>query len=77
MGRQVIQKRIIDLTLPQYAQDYVPLIGLLGRFKNTDDYSAGAAVGLERLVMATMGITDVKKTLPLPWNGNAPAFGQR
>lgn len=72
-----VQKRIIDLTLPQYARDYVPLIGLLDRFKNTDDYSAGAAVGLERLVMVSMGITDVKKTLPLPWNGNVPAFGQR
>jgi len=72
-----VQKRVVELTLPQYAQDYRPLVGLLARFKDTDDYSAGAAVGLERLVMSAMGITDVKKTLPLPWRSNSPAFAQR
>ncbi len=71
-----VQKRIVDITLPQYAQDYLPLVGLLSRLKDSDHYSAGAAVGLERLVMVAMGITDVKKTLPLPWHGNRPAFGQ-
>lgn len=72
-----VQKRIVDITLPQYAQDYIPLVGLLNRFKNRQDFSAGAAVGLERLVMTAMEITDIKKTLPLPWHGNTPAFGQK
>jgi len=72
-----VQKRIVELTLPQYTQDYIPLVGLLSHFKETDDFSAGAAVGLERLVMTTMDITDVKKALPLPWHGNRPAFGHR
>ena len=70
-----VQERIVELTLPQYLDDYVPLVRLLNHFKDKDDYTAGAAIGLERLVMATTGITDVKKTLPLPWHGNRPAFG--
>jgi aspartyl-tRNA synthetase len=72
-----VQKKIVDLTLPQYAEDYLPLIGLLHHFRDADDYTAGCAVGLERLVMSAMGIADVKKALPLPWRDNVPAFGRR
>ena len=43
----------------------------------TENFTAGAAIGLERLVMVASDTKSVNQSVPIPWRNNTPPFARR
>ena len=48
-------------------ETYLPLLAVLKHFQNSGKYTAGGAIGLDRLCMAAAGVDQIIKIQSLPW----------
>ncbi len=69
-----VQRRILELVRPAYLASFEPLIALLCKFEETGRFSAGGAIGLERMSMLASRSLHITEIQPIPWFNGQPSF---
>ncbi len=70
--------KIASLVRADAYETYLPLIAVLEHFQNTGKYTAGGAIGLDRLCMVAAGVDQITKIQSTPWHHDGtPNFCNR
>ena len=70
-----MQQKILEIVRADCINTFEPLINMLTHFLHNDIFSAGGAIGLERLSMLLSNVEDITQIQPMLWNKNGtPPF---
>lgn len=65
-----ILHRVVSMVRNETYETYLPLMAVLEHFQNANRYTAGGAIGFDRLCMAAAGVDQIIKIQSLPWHQN-------
>ncbi len=69
-----VQYTILKKVRSKYIKTFQPLVKTLEYFQEEDVFTAGAAIGLERLSMVVGKQHDINNIVPIPWKDGRPLF---